>query len=138
RMAEELLSGFPIQAPVTHVYKEGLLDETDSNSIFSEFLSLQMFNGACRICHGSSDWSAETAGGDPAPIVEAALSVRVEAADHLPGLLQKVVEATEAFTPRMASAIRSLAQALGGEWDSADLLAGQARPNGYSGYPRSA
>jgi hypothetical protein len=138
RMAEELLSSFPIPAPVTHVYKEGFIDESDPNSNFAEHLSLRMIKGKWRICSGWSLRSTDPADGGLDPILKTALSVRVEAAEHLPGLLQKVVQATEAFNPKMDSAIRSLAQALGRVCDSADLLAEHVNSNWRSGYPRSA
>jgi hypothetical protein len=130
RLAEEQLSGFHITEPVTYFYPEHFDDQSDPNSCYRLHLGLRLIAGKWRICHGSTDYSCDPVLEEEVPILESSLRARVEAVEHLPGLIQEVVKATEASNHKIDSAIRTAAEALSGECGSANLLAQQLGERG--------
>ena len=124
--AEEEITKLHIPHAVEYVYD----DYPDGHP--RDCLSVLKIKGKWRICQGTYAHGSypEFGPDDWTPVVECSALVRVEAAKHLPGLRQSVVEAAEKFIPRVDKAIATLEKALAADDNMAALLAERAKLNG--------
>ncbi len=131
--AEERLTRLHIPRPVQFIYASRSHHDPDFLPGDPECacLGLQKVKGKWRICYGEY-YSCSQPDADWQPITECSAEVRVEAAKHLPGLEKAIVESAEKFIPKVDTAIKQLADALGQPDNLADLLAERAKLNGQT------
>jgi hypothetical protein len=133
--AEEEITKLHIPHSVTYAYDSLDTDEFGLNEgkvFFVPCLGVQKIKGKWRICVGSYYDYPDGRDSDPewTSIIECSAEIRVEAAEHLPGLRQKVVEEAEKFIPRVNKAIEALEKALAADNNMEALLAERAMLNG--------
>jgi hypothetical protein len=130
--AEEQLTKLHIPQPVCYSYAKYDEDWRSPNEGWiEECLGLQKVKGKWRICHAAyRPWCEPEA--DWTPIIECSAQTRVEAARHLAGLRQAVVESAENFVPKVDDAIESLRGEIGKSPSDSfgALLAERAKLNG--------
>jgi len=102
--AEEQLTKLHIPCAVRYCYLQYPEDSyRPDEGYIEECLGLQKIKGKWRICHTVSAWN------DPeyywTPITECSAETRVQAAKHLAGLRQAIVESAEGFIPKVDEAI---------------------------------
>jgi len=111
--AEKRLTEGHIPRTVEHVYAHYHVNGHNPNDgEIALCLGLEKVQGKWRICHSSYDIRRQPEPDNWTPITDCSAEIRVNAAEHLPGLEEEIVKSAEGFVPKVEEAIQTLRESL--------------------------